>query len=248
MERVPDQGRGVVPRMTVVASVTDTLRERILSAELAEGTPLKQEILAAELGVSRIPLREAFRRLEAEGLLTIVPHRGAVVSAPSLDEISELFDLRAMLEPDLIRRAVPAMSPAQLAMAGGILADYGAALARRDVGAWGALNTRFHLALYAPAGRVRSLALVHGLLDQTDRYTRMQLLLTGGEGQARAQQEHEALLAACGAADTAEAARLLEAHVRNAAQSLLGFLKTARREPPLGNAPHGANKKHRGSD
>ncbi|HUZ62123.1 MAG TPA: GntR family transcriptional regulator [Acetobacteraceae bacterium] len=221
-------GGGTVPRTTVAMRVADMLRERILSAALPEGAQLRQEVLAAELGVSRIPLREAFRRLEAEGLLTIIPHRGAVVSAPSLEEISELFDLRAMLEPDLVLYAIPRISAAELAAAGRILADYRAALARCDVGAWGTLNTQFHLALYQPSGRVRSLTLVQGLLDQTDRYTRMQLLLTGGKGQARAQREHEALLAACRARNAPRAAALLEAHVRNAGSSLLAFLGTAR--------------------
>jgi DNA-binding GntR family transcriptional regulator len=236
MHEVATQSRGVLARITVVEAVTDALRSRILSAELPEGAQLRQEQLAAELGVSRIPLREAFRRLEAEGLLTIVPHRGAVVSAPSLEEISELFDLRAMLEPDLIRRAIPRMTPAGLIEAEHILANYGAALSRRDVAAWGMLNTQFHRALLAPSGRAKSLALAQGLLDQTDRYTRMQLLVTGGQGQSRAQHEHAALLEACRARDIDLAAGLLEAHVRNAGQSLLGFLETLRSGSPEGGS------------
>ncbi len=218
--------RHPVPRTTVTESVVDAVRARILSAELPEGTQLRQQSLAEELGVSRIPLREAFRRLEAEGLLTIVPHRGAVVSAPSLDEISELFDLRAMLEPDLVRRAIPYLTPAGLRETERILGDYTAAFERRDIAAWGTLNTQFHLSLYAPSGRVRSTALVHGLLDQTDRYTRMQLLLTSG--QSRAQQEHAALLQACRDGDADQAATLVARHVREAGESLVAFLRSRR--------------------
>jgi DNA-binding GntR family transcriptional regulator len=216
----------VLPRTTVTESVVDAVRARILSADLPEGTQLRQQNLAAELGVSRIPLREAFRRLEAEGLLTIVPHRGAVVSTPSLDEISELFDLRAMIEPELMRRAIPHLTPDSLGETERILADYTAAFERRDIAAWGTLNTQFHLSLYAPSGRVRSIALVHGLLDQTDRYTRMQLLLTSG--QSRAQQEHAALLDACHAHDADRAAALLATHVSEAGQSLVEFLRSRR--------------------
>lgn len=68
---------------------------------------MRQDALADELGVSRIPIREAFRQLAAEGLVTIHPRHGAVVSLLSPDGIAELFDLRALLEPNLVRRAVP---------------------------------------------------------------------------------------------------------------------------------------------
>jgi DNA-binding GntR family transcriptional regulator len=216
-----------VQHKTVAEAVADALRNRILSGDLPEGALLRQELLAQELGVSRIPLREAFRCLEAEGLVTIVPHRGTVVSAPAINEIAELFDLRAMIEPDLIERAVPQLSPADLRNAEHILAQYKAAFAQRDVLAWGTLNTQFHLALLRPSGRSRSLQLAQSLLDQTDRYTRMQLLLTGG--QSRAQQEHTALLRACRKGNGDKAAELLRRHVLNAGKSLLHFLSTYQR-------------------
>lgn len=218
----------IVARKTVAEAVTEALRARILSGDLAEGRQLRQEILAAELGVSRIPLREAFRRLESEGLVTIVPHRGAIVPALSLDEIGELFDLRAMVEPDLIRRAVRRLEEQDLLEAERILEEYIAAFARRDVVAWGTLNTQFHLALYQPAQRRRSLAFAHSLLDQTDRYARMQLLLTSG--QSRAQEEHAALLGFCRARDAESAGALLEQHVLDAGRSLLDFLRTRREQ------------------
>jgi DNA-binding GntR family transcriptional regulator len=215
-------GRSVLERKTVAEATAEELRMRILSGALQAGAQLRQEVLAAELGVSRIPLREALRLLEGEGLVTIVPHRGAVVSVLSPDEIGELFDLRVLIEPDLIRRAVPHMTPDDLREAEATLAGYKAALEHRDVGTWGRLNTRFHLALYRPARRPRSFALAQTLLDQADRYTRMQLLLT--EGQLRAQQEHEALLAACRAGEIDRAGRLLDQHIRDAGRSLIEFM------------------------
>jgi DNA-binding GntR family transcriptional regulator len=225
-------GRSVLERKTVAEAAAEELRMRILSGALQEGAQLRQEILAAELGVSRIPLREALRLLEGEGLVTIVPHRGAVVSVLSPDEIGELFDLRLLIEPDLIRRAVPHMGPDDLREAEGTLAGYKAALEQRDVGAWGRLNTRFHLALYRPARRPRSFALAQTLLDQTDRYTRMQLLLT--EGQLRAQQEHEGLLTACRRGEFEQAGSLLELHIRDAGRSLIEFMRkqAAKLAPP----------------
>src|SRR5438105_1199471 len=108
---------GLVPiqRQTVAGMTIEALRERILRGDYPEGEPLRQDALADDLGVSRIPVREALRQLEAEGLVTFNPHRGAVVSSLSLEEIRELFELRAELETDLIRRATPKMNNDQYA-------------------------------------------------------------------------------------------------------------------------------------
>src|SRR5215217_1329322 len=95
----------VVPiqRQTIASMTVEALRERILRGDYPDGEPLRQDALAEELGVSRIPVREALRQLEAEGLVTFNPHRGAVVSSLSLEEIAELFELRAEIECDLVR-------------------------------------------------------------------------------------------------------------------------------------------------
>jgi DNA-binding GntR family transcriptional regulator len=215
--------RSTIERKTIAEAVAETLRKRILAGELESGEQLRQEVLAAELGVSRIPLREAFRLLEGEGLITIAPHRGAVVAVRSPEEIGELFDLRVLLEPDLIRHAIPKLTERDLREAEAILAGYKKAFAQRDVEAWGRLNTQFHIALYRPAERPRSLALVQALLDQTDSYTRMQLMLTGG--QSRAQREHSELLELCRARKADPAARLVEVHVREAGRSLVDFMR-----------------------
>ena len=97
-------------RQTLASAAVDAIRERILDRTYPEGEPLRQDSLAAELGVSRIPIREALRQLEAEGLVTFNPQRGAVVSSLSIAEIEELFELRAELESDLLRRSVPLLT------------------------------------------------------------------------------------------------------------------------------------------
>ena len=85
-------------RATAAREVVRILRDRILSGELDEGTALRQEKIATELGVSRIPVREALKHLEVEGLVKIVSHSGAVVAELSLDEIRQTFELRAVVE------------------------------------------------------------------------------------------------------------------------------------------------------
>src|SRR5919198_1771827 len=94
-------------RQTLAGMTLEAVRERILSGVYPEGEPLRQDAIADELGVSRIPIREALRQLEAEGLVVFNPHRGAIVSSLSLDEIDEVFALRAEIESGLIRRAIP---------------------------------------------------------------------------------------------------------------------------------------------
>jgi DNA-binding GntR family transcriptional regulator len=223
---MPRERGGMLKRQTVTEAVAEALRERILAGTYAEGENLRQDALATELGVSRIPIREAFRQLEAEGLVTLHAHRGAVVSSLSLDEIAELFDLRALLEPDLLARAIPLMTEEDLAAAGAILETYDHSLNDADVHAWGEINSEFHLALYRPSGRTRSLGLVQSLLGNTDRYTRLQLVLTSGVERARA--EHAQLLKLCRDRNAQEAGDLLRRHVQSAGEDLLAFLRQHR--------------------
>src|SRR5690242_21954343 len=90
-----------IPRTSLSSAVAEKLREKIVQGDIQEGEQLRQDAIAQEFAVSRIPVREALRQLEAEGLITIVPHRGAVVSLLSCDEIEELFEIRAILEPEV---------------------------------------------------------------------------------------------------------------------------------------------------
>jgi DNA-binding GntR family transcriptional regulator len=215
-----------VQRKTVVDLTVEELRKRILHGEYAEGSALRQDALAGDLGVSRIPVREALRQLEVEGLVTFSPHAGAVVSTLSLDEISELFELRAMLEADLMRRAVPNLTGDDLDRAASILEAYDHAFETGEVSEWGALNWEFHATLLSAANRPRTLNILSMLHNQGDVYTRMQLALTHGE--SRASEEHKAIARAAGVGDSALAAQLLKTHVETAGRSLIDFLRKHR--------------------
>lgn len=100
----PSDSTHKIVRTTTVELVTTALRQRILSGDLAPGEVLRQEALADELGVSRVPVREAITRLTGEGLLTKVPHKGAYVAELSIEEVQETFEIRLRLEPWLFRR------------------------------------------------------------------------------------------------------------------------------------------------
>jgi DNA-binding GntR family transcriptional regulator len=215
-------------RRTTADAVADEIRRRIVSGELKDGEPLRQDVLANALGVSRIPVREALGRLQSEGLVASFPHRGAVVTALSRDDIAELFDLRALLEPELIRVAVPRLTPADLNAARAILEDYDRGLDTVDVHAWGEFNTRFHMSLYAAASRRKTLEMVRSLLVNTDRYIRLVLVLTGDV--AKAKEDHGGLLELCAAGHADAAADLTRGHVLNAKHDLIAYLD--RQETP----------------
>ena len=215
-----------IRRQTLTGMTADALRERILHGRFPEGEPLRQDAIAEELGVSRIPVREALRQLEAEGLVTFNPHRGAVVSTLSLNEIEELFELRAMIELDLLHRSLPRIGAEDVARAKEILDEYESALRNGDVASWGEMNWQFHSTLFAPADRPFTLGVAQKLHQQCDRYLRMQLALTHGE--LRANAEHRAILAAVRKKNTTRARDLLREHILGAGRALCDFLRHER--------------------
>ncbi len=229
-----------IERQTVTSLTRDAIRDRILRGGYPAGEPLRQDALAEQLGVSRIPVREALRLLEAEGLVTFSPHRGAVVSTLSLAEIEELYELRADIETDLLRRAMPHITEEQIVRAEEVLDTYEASLKRGQVAGWGGLNWKFHSTLYAPANRPVTMGIVHRLHQHTDRYSRMQLALTHGE--QRAITEHRQITAAIRRRNAKRAAAVLRRHILGAGQALLAFLN-AQHDPAKGHVPAGGPKR-----
>jgi DNA-binding GntR family transcriptional regulator len=211
-----------MPRQTMATLTLTALRDRILRGVFAEGAPLRQDALAEELGVSRIPIREALRQLESEGLVTFNPHRGAIVSTLSLPEIEEVFSLRANLEVELLTRALPKIGPSHLRQAEAVLATFKQALERGDMSAWGELNWQFHSTLYAPSDRPVTMEIVRRLHRQSERYLRLQIAFA--HGAERADGEHRAIVRAVRAGDKRSIA-LMRAHIEGAGRALLDFLQ-----------------------
>ena len=223
------QPRGVrkgLGHRTIAAAATDELRRRILEGAYGAGLPLRQDALAEEFGISRIPIREALLQLEAEGLVRILPHRGAVVTALSVEEVEEVFELRGLLEPQLLRLSAPRLTGEDFAALRVILDEFGSELAAGHVGRWGELNTAFHMRLYSGGERPRTYAIVSNLLRDADRHTRMQLSYT--DGRDRAQKEHVEILRLCEATQFREAGSLLRAHIKHAGASLMQFIAARR--------------------
>jgi DNA-binding GntR family transcriptional regulator len=216
-----------IPRQSLTSAVADKLRDQIIRGEIAEGTQLRQDAIAAQYQVSRIPVREALRQLDAEGLIAIVPNRGAVVPALSPDDIEELFSIRALLEPEVLKLSVPHLTNEDFSEADAVLRKYVNELRRDDhVSAWGRLNWRFHSILYSRANQPRFMAIIRNVNNSGERYTRLQLYLT--HGMKRANEEHHQILELCRKRDAAAAGKLLRQHIQYAGGSLKEVLEQKR--------------------
>jgi DNA-binding GntR family transcriptional regulator len=216
-----------IPRQSLTSAVADRLRDQIIRGEIPEGAQLRQDAIATQFRVSRIPVREALRQLDAEGLITIVPNRGAVVPALSPDDIEELFTIRALLEPELLKLSIPHLTEEDFSEAQQILRKYVDELRREDhMGAWGRLNWQFHSILYSRANRPYFMSILRNVNNNGERYTRLQLYLT--HGIKRANEEHHKILELCRRRDIQAASKLLRQHILHAGQSLKQVLHDRR--------------------
>jgi DNA-binding GntR family transcriptional regulator len=174
--------------MSTPELILERLRSDIVSGRFAPGEPLRQDEIARSFGVSHVPIREAFLKLEAEGLVEIRPRRGAIVADLSAAEIEELNEMRTALECCALRIAIPRTVDADFRKAAQVLD-----LIDRRPERWGELNTEFHSILYKPAERPRLLAEILSLQRNVERYLHQEVKVT--HNLAASQREHRKLLA-----------------------------------------------------
>ncbi|HWG58955.1 MAG TPA: GntR family transcriptional regulator [Candidatus Acidoferrales bacterium] len=227
----PGKKSAPIPRQSLSSVVVERLREKIISGELREGEQLRQDAIATEFQISRIPVREALSHLAAEGLIKIVANRGAVVSALSPEEIVQLFETRAVLECYALRQAIPNLKEEDFRRAEDILEHFEKSLMKdSEIRSWGAWNWSFHSILYAPAKRPVLMSFLKTLNNNCDRYTRLHLLVT--RDLHRAGQSHRGLLDACRTRDPEVAATALWAHITEAGEYLKEFIHRHRERHP----------------
>ncbi|MGH7125951.1 MAG: GntR family transcriptional regulator [Stellaceae bacterium] len=201
---------------TAADQVAAILREAIATGALKGGTALRQDELAARFGFSRMPVRDALRLLEAEGIVSIHPTRGAFVAKLDAVEIREIYAIRELLECEALRLSLPRLTDQALDEAAAVLDRIDR---EPDVGRWGALNRIFHLALYSACGNARLLGLIEAQHGAADRYVR--IILSNLDYAARSQSEHRKLLAACRKRDAERAATWLSRHLRDGSKALV---------------------------
>ena len=202
-------------KQTITGMVFDYIASRIISGDYPGGTQIRQDAVANELGVSRIPVREALVQLEAAGLLNIEMHKGAIVVELSIDDAIDLFDTRAVMEPFLAKLAVKSASNADIERIEKIHEAYLEKIKENaDPEELSRLNWDFHIALLEPSRRKRSISLVKSLHNSADRYLRMQI--KPKIAQKKAVNDHQAILDAYKARKASEVERLLRQHVKEA--------------------------------
>jgi DNA-binding GntR family transcriptional regulator len=225
---ISNMAKEIVPksvRTSLTEQITTELRRRILNGQLAEGTTLRQERLATELGVSRIPLREAIRHLEAEGLVVSELHKGTIVSSLSPDELEELFGIRMRLETWLFEAAIPRMSQADFDQAEALIEE---ASKTGDVSNWGELNWRFHEALYRASGSRIALKLLRSVHDNAARYVNLQLMVM--QDVERELSDHHAMLAYARLRDVERGVDMLRRHIARVSRNLMASLSRGAEE------------------
>jgi DNA-binding GntR family transcriptional regulator len=195
---------------TISDQAYEVMRERILNGAMPGGSPVRQDTVADELGVSKIPLREALTRLEQDGLVISFPNRGFIVRSMSADEAEEVFELRLKLEPDAMGRACLKVDKADQEAAQAALDAM-----ERDVSPGGVqnvvLNRQFHMALVRPGVGLVTGQFVERLNVLAERYVRMHLEPVGRDSRAHA--EHRALLTAWLERDAERVVALSTAHI-----------------------------------
>ncbi|MFC7931183.1 GntR family transcriptional regulator [Streptomyces cinereoruber] len=202
--------------------VLEELRRAITTGELRPGDQIRQDALAARFEVSRVPLREALKALEAEGLVVHHIHRGYFVAELSLADLEEIYRIRELLETEAVRLAVRRMPEGTVGALERIQREVERAAADGDVPAMAAANRRFHFTLIEASGMPRLVRLIATLWDSTDAYR--SLYYTDAPHRKLAVREHRAVLSALRHGDEAATVRWLDEHRAHAVAALRAVL------------------------
>lgn len=210
-----------IPAHLARSVIEETLRNAILDGRLPCGTAIRQEALAQLFGVSRMPVREALRQLEAQGLLQVVQYKGAVVAPLIEDDSLETYELRQLLEAQALRLSVPLLSNEDFEEVEGYIE---ALEVETDFGKIGTLNRQFHQALYGKAPNKKLLALIEAGLIEEERFLRFNLeQMNLGK---LCQDDHRALLRHARANDVEACIAELQLHLQRGVKAITYYLDT----------------------
>lgn len=198
--------------------VFQVIRTAIVRGELPGDMPLRQDEISTALSVSHIPVREAFRQLEAQGLVRIYPNRGAVVTKLSCKELSDVMDTRILLEVGALRLALPHITEEDLARARELLELFSK---EKDPIKGAELNLKLHFSLYDPCDNQTLLSLIDQMHANVDRY----ITPFFGKEEVSAElytiDEHSQIISACESKDTELATAILRTHLQRTKNLLL---------------------------
>lgn len=198
--------------------VFQVIRTAIVRGELPGDMPLRQDEISTALSVSHIPVREAFRQLEAQGLVRIYPNRGAVVTKLSCKELSDVMDTRILLEVGALRLALPHITEEDLARARELLELFSN---EKDPIKGAELNLKLHFSLYDPCDNRTLLSLIDQMHANVDRYITPFFGKEEVSAELYTVDEHSQIISACESKDTELATAILRTHLQRTKNLLL---------------------------
>ena len=198
--------------------VFQVIRTAIVRGELPGDMPLRQDEISTALSVSHIPAREAFRQLEAQGLVRIYPNRGAVVTKLSCKELSDVMDTRILLEVGALRLALPHITEEDLARARELLELFSK---EKDPIKGAELNLKLHFSLYDPCDNQTLLSLIDQMHANVDRYITPFFGKEEVSAELYTVDEHSQIISACESKDTELATAILRTHLQRTKNLLL---------------------------
>ena len=216
--------RKKINKQTITSQVADEIRSRILQGDYKAGEQLRQEHVAADLGVSRVPVREALHQLNSEGFVTLISHKGSIVSEVSPEEFLEYYELRAKIEPWLLSLAIPRMTDVHFERIRSAADEFlNAARASESVHE---ANWAFHKVLYEASGRTATIEILGRVNKQIERYTRMIMSVSGID--KKSHKEHLKLINLCEQRDVDAAVKMPEEHISGGTTILTDHLRSLR--------------------
>ena len=207
----------LVERRTTPDLIADSLREAILTGAFQDSEVLSQVELARHFGVSRVPVREALRQIQAEGLISVEAHHRVRITGLTIERVNEIFDMRSILETHLLRKAFPHIDAPRLKRLDDINNDM---TSLRDHRAWLQRNRDFHQALYEPSGAHMTMTLVEQLAARNERYLHLWSAGRGVQRPSEAQGEHHEIVVALRKRDLPRARAVLKAHIEGTRRSV----------------------------
>lgn len=191
--------------------IASALREAILAGDFPPGTWLRQDDIAARFGTSRLPVREALRILEAEGLTALSPNRGAQIPPLELHEVNTYYRMRERLEPLTLIESLPNLLEEQIELLGRLQAEIEG---NRDAARFLALDRQFHLLSYSGTASDQLMSATVRLWNSTQHYRRALMPVEGPAQASIVNAEHRLLLDAIRRRDAEDAERYLTGHIR----------------------------------
>lgn len=201
-------------KATAQETVLKSVRKMLATGKLKPGQQIIQDALAARLGVSRVPVREALKTLQAEGRVVHDPHRGYFVASLNVDDLTEIYQLRAILEDEALRVGIPNATPSDVAAIKGFHEEGIAAGLKSDVTQMAAFNRKFHLAIYRLCHQERLISMIENLWDSLDAYR--VLFLNDSGNRDRTNDDHSQMIQAVKQKDVKESLKIQALHREHA--------------------------------